>query len=140
MNIIERYISAYVFHCLFPGASQDGRYLNYVYEVLRETDSTPKNEILNNVLAYVRQGDPADPAIQKQVAGYVRDLIGGKVFQEKAEPIFVAKTIQVPGATLFVVSKDNSLNPIAFAGCKNEHFEQCVSELKIAFPGVEFRE
>lgn len=135
MNIIERYISAYVVHCLFPTATESKEHLNYVFEVLRETGSIPKNDILRNVLQYIRQGDPADPHVQHEVALYIRSLQGADVYQAKAPARFIAKFRKVAEATMFVIL--DSGVPVAFAGCKNDAIDKCIRELQETFPGIE---
>lgn len=137
MNIIERYISAYVVHCLFPTATENKEHLNYVFEVLRETGSTPKNDILRNVLNYVRQGDPADPKVQHEVALYVKSFLDVEVYQRpKSE--FIGRYHKTKEATMVVVLYQGQ--PVAFAGCAPDKFDECKQQLEEAFPGIQLVE
>lgn len=137
MTIIERYISAYVIRCLFPETTVDGTHMQYVYEVLRETGSQPTNEILRNVLDFVRQGDPEDEYTVKMVRDYVRAMIiGGMEVQKKNQPLGQFYEIG-EGVIAMTVTKDANL--VALAGCSAADLEQLKGQLRGQFPGIVFQ-
>ena len=68
MKIIERYLSAYVVGCMF--GFTDEKHRDYVFEVLRETNSNIRHPLLRQVMDFIRQSDPADPKTQEEIRQY----------------------------------------------------------------------
>lgn len=138
MKIIDRYLSAYVMMCLFPDVDE-GISTEYIYEVLRTTGSTPNNEVLRNVLNYVRQSDPSDPQTQSIVASYVTAMVAERHKQlQTPKEQYVAKYTSDEVATAFMVLKDGQ--PVAVAGSLNERRDECINELRKRFPGIRIEE
>lgn len=129
MNIIERYIAAYVFHCLFPDKTASENHLGYVYEVLRETGSNPKNELLKNVIDFVRQGDPESEYTQSTVRKYIVAMI---------QETFVCRFANNGDATAYIVTKDDA--PVAFTACVAGARKETEDRIRGLFPGVVFQE
>lgn len=139
MNIIERYISAYILHCLFPEYTASQEHIDYVYQVLRESGSNPGNELLRTVLNFTRQGDPADPQIQSEVREYVQAMVFGSFKTvEPVKPKYVARYASEKGYTAMLVTSDGI--PTAFAGCTDGSLETCKEKLRQQFPGIVFEE
>jgi len=135
VNIIERYISAYIVHCLFPEIAVDPVHMDYVYQVLRETGSTPKNELLRQVLEFTRARRAESEYTKKVVKDYVTSLlVNSKPVANPASP-YVGKWRSTEEATIVMVLKDG--HPIAFAGSLNENAQECFTELRATFPGIE---
>lgn len=136
MNIIERYICSYIVHCLFPEIPVDPTHMGYVYQVLAETGSTPKNELLRRVLDFTRTSGAENEYTKKSVAGYVRSMLDVKRAESNPNaPPYIGKWRSTEEATVVMVLKNK--HPIAFAGCPNEKVDECFSELKSTFPGIE---
>lgn len=129
MKIIDRYISAYIMHCLFP---QDVNpvHLEYVFEVLRETGSTPEHEILRTVLDYVRQGDPASDDVKNVVRNYVMT----RLLNQPEKAVYVGHCRRYPDFTVIVVTKDDE--PVASYGCTPSAFSMLSETLEKEYPGI----
>lgn len=136
MNIIERYLSAYVFHCLFPDMTSSQEHLDYIFQVLRESGSNPKNELLRNVLNYIRQSDPSDLETQAMVRNYI--LAMTEAIKPMPAPAFIGKYHQTDNVIQVVVLKEGQ--PVAFAGCLTEYRDKCWQELEETFPGIQMQE
>lgn len=153
MKIIERYISAYIVNCLFPisdaiDQEQRNSHMNYVYEVLRETGSKSSHPLLNQVLDFVRQSDPSDPATQRDVRDYVMAQLangaGKNAEQPKLEnaPFIAMYSLDEDlDKALFSLyeNKDNDIHFIGIATCPISQIEICKKKVAEKLPGVVFQ-
>ena len=137
MKPVERYVAAYVVQCLFPEAMEEGVHTEYIRQVLRETSTQPRNEVLRNVLDFVRQGDPSDPYIQSMVRDYVSSMILGSIGAEP-KTSFKAQMHRSRGYVAGIVLKDNI--PVAFVGGLEEEYEHLKSRMSEQFPGIAISE
>lgn len=132
MKHIERYLSAYVIHCLF--GSDKNAHMEYVLQTLRESASKTNHPILSKVLDYIRQGDPEDPQTMGEIRDYVSDLIKSGA-QPQISP-YKAMISFKKGFMIVVVSDETNILSI---GCAREaDKEQALEELRQTFPGIEF--
>ena len=138
MKPVERYVAAYVIQCLFPEAVEEGVHTRYIEQVLRETSTQPRNEVLRNVLDFVRQGDPSDPYVQSMVRDYIRSMVVGSIDLEPKTSPFKAQMHRSRGYVAGIVLKDNI--PVAFAGGMEEDYENLKARLNEQFPGIVFSE
>lgn len=118
MNIIDRYISAYVVQCLFP--SEPGPDFQYVCEVLLETQAKSSNPVLQEVLETVKMYDPSSESVQTLVRQRLLELLenkGGPLGLYTIANGVVILTVQENGRTIGIgaTNADNVADLIEMA-------------------------
>lgn len=139
MNIVERYVSAYIVRCI---TGIDGEQPEWVYEVLRETKAHVDNALLALVVKMV-QGSEADTldlrnSIAGLVAGYSKEytqrLIDAEVAELGKYKAFYSKEDDV---TVYTVWKGHSLRGIVTAD-SDERMREAEGSIAKMFKDVEF--
>lgn len=74
MDIIERYLSAYVVECLTGVTGSNPNY----YSILAETRSNTKHPLLRAVLDITYHQDPRSSEVKERVRAYCLNYLGTK--------------------------------------------------------------
>lgn len=133
MRVVERYVASYIMDCLFPDDSPNA-HMDYIYQVLRETGTRSERPIIQQVLDYTRQTDPASFETRAMVADFVRSAILNRA-ETPRKPQFVARYMEMEDLIVYMV-RDSEQRPIAFSVSTIQDSHRARKALEEQFPGI----